>query len=205
MILSRLVKAPHRHIVFTIPEELRNLFKEHRKTCLNILFDSVKDTLNYTIHNFKKSEKYALGFISCLHTFGRDLKCNPHIHVLFCEYVSGISTSYRKVPIFFEQLRKSFQHMLLSKLEKHFGKIFLDLLKIKFILILNTVSMSMLKKIFLLMLKILVYILFVILVDQLLLNLELFTTTVKSLNFGMTDMKMVNVLLKLYQFLNSLN
>lgn len=122
MILSRLVKAPHRHIVFTIPEELRNLFKKHRKTCLDILFDSVKDTLNYTIHKFKKSEKYALGFISCLHTFGRDLKWNPHIHVLFCEYASGVSNIYRKVPIFFEQLRKSFQHMLLSKLEKHFGK-----------------------------------------------------------------------------------
>ena len=26
MILSKLVKAPHRHIVFTIPSELRNLF-----------------------------------------------------------------------------------------------------------------------------------------------------------------------------------
>lgn len=129
MILSRLIKAPHRHIVFTIPKELRNLFKKHRSTCLNILFDAVNDTLNYTIHKFKKSENFALGFISCLHTFGRDLKWNPHIHVLFCEYASGNFTTYRKVPIYFEQLRKSFQNMVLSKLEKHFGKKFFRPLK----------------------------------------------------------------------------
>lgn len=122
MILSKLVKAPHRHIVFTIPAELRNLFQRYRCICFNILFEAVRDTLNYTIHKFKKSEKFSLGFISCLHTFGRSMSFNPHIHVLFCEYASGISTIYRKVPIFFEQLRKSFQHMLLSKLEKHFGK-----------------------------------------------------------------------------------
>lgn len=122
MILSKLVKAPHRHIIFTIPDELRNLFQQHRSICFNILFDAVRDTLNYTTHKFKKSENFSTGFISCLHTFGRDLKFNPHIHVLFCEYASGISTIYRKIPIFYEQLRKSFQHMLLSKLEKHFGK-----------------------------------------------------------------------------------
>lgn len=96
---------------------------------VDILFASVKDTLNYTTHKLKKSEKYALGLISCLHTFGRDLKWNPHIHVLLCEYASGISNIYRKVPTFFEQLRKSFQHMLLCKLEKHFGKMFFRPLK----------------------------------------------------------------------------
>ena len=44
---EKLINCRHRHIVFTIPEELRNLFKKHRKTCLDILFNSVKDTLNY--------------------------------------------------------------------------------------------------------------------------------------------------------------
>lgn len=131
MILSKLVKAPHRHIVFTIPKELRKLFRKYRKKCLNILFEAVSDTLNYTIHGFKKSEKFALGFISCLHTFGRDLKFNPHIHVLFCEYASGISTIYKKVFLSFELLRKSFQYTLLSKLERAFGKDFFRPIKNK--------------------------------------------------------------------------
>lgn len=121
-ILKRIVKAPHRHIVFTIPDSLRDLFSEHRSICFNILFEAVYDTLYYSIHKFKKSEQYALGFISCLHTFGRDLKFNPHIHVLFCEYASGITTTYKKVFLSFEQLRKSFQFCLLSKLENIFGK-----------------------------------------------------------------------------------
>ena len=130
-ILKRIIKAPHRHIVFTIPDDLRDLFRKNRTLCFNILFQAVSDTLNYSIHKFKKSEKFSLGFISCLHTFGRDLKFNPHIHVLFCEYASGIFTPYRKVPIYFEQLRKSFQFTILSKLEKAFGKIKFRALKNK--------------------------------------------------------------------------
>ena len=130
-ILKRIVKAPHRHIVFTIPDSLRELFQLHRSTCFNILFDAVSDTLNYSIHNFKKSERYTLGFISCLHTFGRDLKFNPHIHVLFCEYASGITTPYKKVFLPFDKLRKSFQYTLLSKLEDAFGKIKFRALKNK--------------------------------------------------------------------------
>ena len=32
-----------------------------------------------------KSQKFTPGFISVLHTFGRDLKWNPHIHCLISE------------------------------------------------------------------------------------------------------------------------
>ncbi|MDD3361762.1 MAG: transposase [Hespellia sp.] len=36
-----------------------------------------------------KSESFTLGFICVLHTFGRDLKWNPHIHCLISEGSSG--------------------------------------------------------------------------------------------------------------------
>ncbi len=64
-----------------------------------------------------------LGFISTLHTFGRDLKWNPHIHVLITEGASGNFTPWKKFEVFpYIMLRNRFQTALLSMLEKHFGK-----------------------------------------------------------------------------------
>ncbi len=64
-----------------------------------------------------------LGFISTLHTFGRDLKWNPHIHVLITEGASGNFTPWKKFEVFpYTMLRNRFQTTLLSMLEKHFGK-----------------------------------------------------------------------------------
>ena len=63
------------------------------------------------------------GFISTLHTFGRDLKWNPHIHVLITEGASGNFTPWKKFEIFpYVMLRNRFQTTLLALLEKHFGK-----------------------------------------------------------------------------------
>ena len=43
-IFSKLFKYKHRHVVFTIPEELRRLFREDR-TRLNYLFDAASITV----------------------------------------------------------------------------------------------------------------------------------------------------------------
>ena len=68
-----LLKAPHRHVVFTIPEELRNYFA---KDCslLNIFFEAAAETIEYRFFITNKEEQYIPGMISTLHTFGRDLK-----------------------------------------------------------------------------------------------------------------------------------
>jgi len=68
-----LLKAPHRHVVFTIPEELRPYFAKDR-SLLNILFEAAAETIEYRFYITNKSEKYVPGMISTLHTFGRDLK-----------------------------------------------------------------------------------------------------------------------------------
>ena len=71
-----------------------------------------------------------LGFISTLHTFGRDLKWNPHIHVLITEGAAENFTPWKKFDYFpFAMLRLRFQTTLLSLLEKHFGKIKFESLK----------------------------------------------------------------------------
>jgi len=72
-----------------------------------------------------KSEDFKPGFICVLHTFGRDLKWNPHIHVLLAEGGVGNKTVWRKIKYFnYLLLRKSFQTALLNHMEKHIGKSF---------------------------------------------------------------------------------
>jgi len=72
-ISSKLLDCPHRHVVFTIPEQLRKYFAYDR-SLLDLLFQAASDTIIYRFNRRNKSENYVPGMISVLHTFGRDLK-----------------------------------------------------------------------------------------------------------------------------------
>ena len=80
----KLVKVQHRHCVFTIDENLRDFFLKDR-TLLNCLFHSVTSVVSRMFFKMNMSKNYTPGFIMVLHTFGRDLKWNPHIHCLISE------------------------------------------------------------------------------------------------------------------------
>uniref|UniRef100_UPI0038CC151E transposase n=1 Tax=Marinisporobacter balticus TaxID=2018667 RepID=UPI0038CC151E len=116
------MSCKHRHLVFTIPKELRIIFRKDR-TLLNLLFRAAADTLLSWFNNLNKSQNFKPGIISVLHTFGRDLKFNPHIHILCTEGAMGNTQVFRPVKyINYESLRKRFQTILLNMLEFHFGK-----------------------------------------------------------------------------------
>lgn len=120
----KLVNCTHRHCVFTIPEELRAYFLKDRKL-LNCLFHSVRDVILRMFYKINKSENFTPGFILVLHTFGRDLKWNPHIHALILEGGAGNYTVWRHVKHFeFEFLRLAFRKVLLEQLYKKLGKPF---------------------------------------------------------------------------------
>ena len=119
---EKVIDAPHRHITFTIPAEFRDFFRLDRTT-LNDLFDAVSDTLFYVFRNLSKTEKFIPGFIAVLHTFGRDLKWNPHIHVLLCEILVGSHRTHFPITyINYASLRKSFQKTISDRLSSRFGK-----------------------------------------------------------------------------------
>ena len=119
--------CPHRHIVFTIPEELRNWFRQDR-TRLNLLFVASRNTIsiltNKSLADKLKKKKLSdthyifkdipvrneFGMIATIHTFGRDLKWNPHIHCLIPELIY----SFKKDKI------KTFHHFNFTKLRKAF-------------------------------------------------------------------------------------
>lgn len=120
----KLLNCSHRHCVFTIPRELRSFFQKDR-SLLNCLFDAVNDTIKFVFHQFNKSEDFTPGFISVLHTFGRSLQWNPHIHVLLAEGGAGNFTPWRVIKYFnFTLLRNSFRRCLLNHLEARIGPSF---------------------------------------------------------------------------------
>ncbi len=80
----KLVNCIHRHCVFTIDEELRLFFLKDR-SLLNCLFQAVRSVIFRMFYKMNKSQNFVPGFICVLHTFGRPLEWNPHIHCLLSE------------------------------------------------------------------------------------------------------------------------
>lgn len=89
--LSSFPNVSYQHFVFTVPEELRHLILLNRKLMLNALFRFSADSVSaWTTRN----KSYAPGITMILHTFGRDLKFNPHIHMLLT--CGGLSLDYKR-------------------------------------------------------------------------------------------------------------
>lgn len=124
-ILEKCINTKHRHITFTIPNDLTVwFFKVLHSTSL--LFDAVNDTI-YSIVNGKVKKKYKYkytpGFFAFLHTFGRPLNFNPHIHVIIAEGLIDKNHNFKKYNYFnYDALSKRFMKILLDKMETYFGK-----------------------------------------------------------------------------------
>lgn len=72
-----------------------------------------------------RSKNYTPGFIMVLHTFGRDLKWNPHIHCLISEGSFSDDGFWKNVSHFnYSYLRNAFRTALLNELEKRIGPSF---------------------------------------------------------------------------------
>ena len=75
-------------------------------------------------HYYKKKVKgnHEVGLIAVVHTFGSDLKWNPHIHALFTE--GGIDKNnkwFKKLShIPYQYLRKSWQKLVLDIIKTNF-------------------------------------------------------------------------------------
>ena len=114
----KIIDVQHRHCVFTIAEELRPFFLKNR-FLLNCLFSAVRSVVLRMFHKDNKAKLFTPGFICVLHTFGRDLKWNPHIHCLISEGGFSNDGFWRaKTHFNYLLLRNSFQTALLNELDK---------------------------------------------------------------------------------------
>jgi hypothetical protein len=120
----KLVNVTHRHCVFTIDENLREFFLKDR-SLLDCLFHSVNSVITRMFFKMNKSKNFTPGFIMVLHTFGRDLKWNPHIHCLISEGGYSDDGFWRNVKHFdYTFLRNAFRTALLNEMESKIGSSF---------------------------------------------------------------------------------
>lgn len=115
-IQKKLIDAPHRHFVFSIPFDIRPYFWRCR-ALFDCLFQSVNEALTKAIRNSKADKKndVRLGFISFLHTSGRSLNLHPHLHVLLAEKKVDRNGKMKNIFYFpFARLRKTFMFVFLK-------------------------------------------------------------------------------------------
>lgn len=121
-IFSKLFKFKHRHVVWTIPEELRNYFREDRQR-LSLLFKASQIVIESWFHDKYKKKNITPAFVSVLHTYGRSIIWNPHIHMILLE--GGINKdSFVPVNFFsYAAFRKRFMKVLLELLGKEINTV----------------------------------------------------------------------------------
>lgn len=105
----------HRHVIFTIDEELRLVFAKHRFLLKELMDRAVKVLQDY----FHRKGKVMPGIIAGLHTFGARAQFNPHVHMLVT--MGGMTKQgewkqYDFLP--FEMLRKQWQTVVLKLLRE---------------------------------------------------------------------------------------
>ena len=79
--MCELLPTTYYHLVFTMPQELRNLVMGNRTILFNLLFDAAHHTIN-KLSADKKWLGAKAGIVSILHTNGQDLSFHPHIHCI---------------------------------------------------------------------------------------------------------------------------
>ena len=129
-ILTTAYNCKHRQIVFTCAKELWPYFFVDFENLTNIYFEAVNKTI-YSILNesFKVKDgvlkkyvsktKYTPGFFAFLHTFGRDLKWHPHIHVLIAEIKLSEDKWFKWEYFDFNALSKRFMKILLDLMDEY--------------------------------------------------------------------------------------
>lgn len=77
-----LFETTYHHVTFTVPMELRGLFKANKKALYRLLFESMWATL-YSFSKDPRSRLQAdIGVISILHTWTQKLEYHPHLHCI---------------------------------------------------------------------------------------------------------------------------
>ncbi len=115
-----MLDVSYKHLFFTIPKEFRIWFKYNRKAMLKILSRAINDTLL----EYGKKRGYKPGIISVLHTFGADLKWNPHIHVIITAGGLSINNDKWITNVFFPQkrIRSKYRFIFLKLFKALFKK-----------------------------------------------------------------------------------
>ena len=116
-IQKHILNIEHRHVLFTIPEECRKFFFYDR-SLLSKLSAAINQVFKFIFHNvsrkrkrknkisehskyyFTDSDIVHYDLISVIHTFGRDLEWNPHVHAIVSLGGFNKNLEFRKMRYF---------------------------------------------------------------------------------------------------------
>lgn len=79
---SDLLPVKYFHGVFTVPEELRGLFRFNKRHLYDLLLLSVKETIFEFALNPKQKMEAKAGLICILHTWNQKMQYHPHVHCI---------------------------------------------------------------------------------------------------------------------------
>ena len=118
---SKILPVKHWHMTFTIPKSMRIIFRRDREL-LGELPRLVNKVIKYGFTKMNKSEDYTPGIIAVIHTFGRDLKWNPHVHAIVTKGGIGKTRGFVKINFMpYPMLRKAWQKLLLDMIKEHYN------------------------------------------------------------------------------------
>lgn len=80
--LGRLLPCPYFFLCFTVPEEARLVMRSHPRECYNALMQAAAGSLMELASNPKHIGSSRLSMTAVLHTWGRTLAYNPHVHIV---------------------------------------------------------------------------------------------------------------------------
>jgi hypothetical protein len=119
MLTEKLMKNIfHRHLVFGIPDMLWNYFHDDRKL-FKVLMDMAYKTIREVFSNMKRRNLIP-GVIEVFHPFGRDLKNQPHVHMIVTEGGFDINGNFVQLGNYipYNALHKNWEYNILKKLKK---------------------------------------------------------------------------------------
>jgi hypothetical protein len=128
--VSRVSKMLHpgvtyRHVVLTVPEQLREMFYKYRKdkrlyaALMRAGYECLEDVVSVV-----RKQSVKIGAIVVLHTHGRSGSYNPHVHIIVTD--GGINQEEKRwinLDYFpYEILHKKWQYYLLKMLKEQLGE-----------------------------------------------------------------------------------
>lgn len=119
---SRMLDCEYHHVIFTIPEELRVLWRYNEEALPDILFDAASSTLK----KLMGEERFCggtPGVLAALHTWGQALQLHPHLHcIVTAGGVDGDEwkDAKKKFLLPIKLLQSFYRGAFLSRLKKRF-------------------------------------------------------------------------------------
>lgn len=121
-LMEKFFPVDHRHIIFTLPGQLWNFVLSRGQTFINDMFDAIVAVITRIFDKKFKHMSVRPGMILILHYMGRDMKTNPHIHVIATE--GGLTKEGKWEPHTiwpYTKMNQYWKYEVLKRFRKHRG------------------------------------------------------------------------------------